>query len=138
MVMWVGLQEDPRPFFWTADLAINTSLHDSFNLSLAESMACGLPILTTNTVGISELPGVSNAGLFFPVSGINLEQLRGDAEETPMHMNESMDQILGWVDALLNSDGQAQQHSHAARDTIERFLAPPVIAREWYDLLAPS
>ncbi|HLE57985.1 MAG TPA: glycosyltransferase, partial [Rhodothermia bacterium] len=47
-VLLVGLQQDPRPYLWSADLAINTSLHDSFNISLAESMACGLPVLSTD------------------------------------------------------------------------------------------
>jgi glycosyltransferase involved in cell wall biosynthesis len=50
-----------------ADVEINLSLHDSFNLSLAEAMASGLPVLSTDVVGIGASIQEANAGFLFPV-----------------------------------------------------------------------
>lgn len=131
----IGLQKDPRPYFWSSDLAINTSLHDSFNISLAESMACGLPILSTNVVGITEVPGVSDVGLFFPVNGDGLGPLRTKGQGFGISIDRSLLSITNWVTPILERDGRASSRSAAARAVVERELAIGIIRAQWSRLL---
>jgi glycosyltransferase involved in cell wall biosynthesis len=70
----LGVLRDVRSVLWAADVELNASRHDSFNLSLAEAMACGLPVVTTDVVGI--LSHISSAGAGFAVP---LEDPQGNA-----------------------------------------------------------
>ncbi|MBB5852969.1 glycosyltransferase [Amycolatopsis umgeniensis] len=49
------------------DVELNLSRHDSFNLSLAEAMACGVPVVTTDIVGISDDVVDARAGVAVPL-----------------------------------------------------------------------
>lgn len=62
LIACIGLQDDTRRFHAISDVAINTSLHDSFNISLGEAMACGVPVLSTDVVGISSLVAEHDCG----------------------------------------------------------------------------
>lgn len=134
-VRLVGLQRDPRPYFWSADLTVNTSLHDSFNISLAESMACGVPVLSTDVVGIAEVPGVTDAGLFFPVDGDGLGPLRAKGHGFAVSIDRSLSMITGWVESTLAQEGAASERASAARAVVERELARGVLRGHWSKLL---
>jgi len=45
---------DPLPAYQQGDLFVLPSLHDGFGLVVAEAMACGLPVITTDACGASE------------------------------------------------------------------------------------
>lgn len=52
-VIWTGLVGRVESLLTASDIELNCSVHDSFNLSLAESMCCGLPCVSTDIVGIA-------------------------------------------------------------------------------------
>jgi glycosyltransferase involved in cell wall biosynthesis len=52
-----------RDFYIFADLYISPSLAETFGLTILESMACGTPVVASNTTSIPEVAG--DAGLFF-------------------------------------------------------------------------
>ncbi len=134
-VLLVGLQHDPRPFLWGADLAINTSLHDSFNISLAESLACGLPVLSTDVVGIAEVASRCNAGLFFSLDRNELGHLREEVRDFVPNVDAGLDRILSWVEPLLTRMPQALERAEVARALVLKHLTKGVVGSLWGRLL---
>ncbi len=65
-VIRTGIVEHVERFIAASDAELNCSWHDSFNVSLAESMACGLPCVSTDVVGIGEEIAKADAGFLFP------------------------------------------------------------------------
>jgi glycosyltransferase involved in cell wall biosynthesis len=53
-IFWTDLVQDVEYFIQMSDVELNASLHDSFNISLLESLGCGIPIISSNVVGIKE------------------------------------------------------------------------------------
>jgi len=66
VVVWTGVVENVERYIQISDVELNCSKHDSFNLSLAESMACGLTCVSTDVVGIKNEILISNSGHLFP------------------------------------------------------------------------
>jgi len=64
-VLWTGACGRVEHELYAADVAVNWSAHDSFNASLMEAMAIGLPIVTTDVVGIGPEILVSGTGALF-------------------------------------------------------------------------
>ena len=64
-VRWTGVIHDVETYLQISDLEINLSSHDSFNLSLAEAMACGVPVVSTSVVGIAPYIRRSRCGYLF-------------------------------------------------------------------------
>lgn len=50
-----GAVADPRVYLQAADAFVLPSWHDACSLSVLEACACGLPVMTTRTNGVSEL-----------------------------------------------------------------------------------
>lgn len=63
----LGLLRDVTEVLQVSDAELNLSRHDSFNLSLAEAMACGVPVVTTDVVGIAPDIHVCEAGATVPL-----------------------------------------------------------------------
>lgn len=59
-VMFLGAQTDVRPFYGAADVFALPTLYDPFPNAALEALACGLPLLTTNTCGAAELVTTRN------------------------------------------------------------------------------
>jgi glycosyltransferase involved in cell wall biosynthesis len=72
----VGLQSDTVPFHQVSDMVLNASVHDSFNTSLAESMACGLPVITSDIVGVAGLVRRYRCGYLYSYPSNALNHLR--------------------------------------------------------------
>jgi glycosyltransferase involved in cell wall biosynthesis len=64
-VLWTGASGRVEHDLYASDVAVNWSAHDSFNASLMEAMAVGLPIVTTDVVGIGPEILASGAGKLF-------------------------------------------------------------------------
>jgi len=62
-VVFVGRQEDPSPWYQSADVFVLPSLYETFSLVAHEAAACGLPVVATPVHGIRELVGQEEAGL---------------------------------------------------------------------------
>lgn len=52
-IRWTGILGRVEEALWVSDVAINWSAHDSFNGSIMEAMASGLPVVSTSVVGIA-------------------------------------------------------------------------------------
>lgn len=74
-ICWTGVVSNVEYLLQISDLELNTSLHDSFNISLMEAMACGIPVLTSDIVGISKHINKSDSGFCFPTKKLNFDQL---------------------------------------------------------------
>jgi glycosyltransferase involved in cell wall biosynthesis len=74
-ILWTGVEFSVEYLLQISDVELNASLHDSFNVSLMEAMACGVPVVTSNVVGIKEHILTSNAGYCFPTVKLNFDDL---------------------------------------------------------------
>jgi len=62
-----GLQQNVGPILAQTDLLLMTSLSESFCLAALEAMACGVPVLSTNVGGVSEVVTHGKTGFLFSV-----------------------------------------------------------------------
>jgi glycosyltransferase involved in cell wall biosynthesis len=53
--LWEPARADVIDFYAAADVYVSPSREDSFGLPVAEAMACGLPVITSQFAGVSEL-----------------------------------------------------------------------------------
>lgn len=74
-IYWTGLISNVEYFLQISDVEINSSLHDSFNLSLMEAMACGVPVVTSDIVGICNHILNAKAGFVFPTKKLKYDEL---------------------------------------------------------------
>ncbi len=79
-ILWTGLVDDPSYFLQIGDVELNVSLHDSFNISLLEAMACGIPVISSDIVGIKPAIQEANAGICFPSTRLRLDTLQSVIE----------------------------------------------------------
>jgi glycosyltransferase involved in cell wall biosynthesis len=75
IILWTGIESSVQYLLQISDVELNTSLHDSFNLSLMEAMACGIPVVTSDVVGIKEHILLANAGFCFPTTKLSFDDL---------------------------------------------------------------
>jgi glycosyltransferase involved in cell wall biosynthesis len=54
-VVFVGMQDDVRPYFWGADAFVFPSSYETFSLVAYEAAAAGLPLIAPRLNGIEEL-----------------------------------------------------------------------------------
>ncbi len=74
-IYWTGVLSNVEYLLQISDVELNASLHDSFNLSLMEAMACAIPVVTSDAVGISKHIVKANAGVCFPVKKLRFDIL---------------------------------------------------------------
>ena len=74
-ILWTGIEVAVEYLLQISDVELNASLHDSFNVSLMEAMACGVPVVTSDIVGIKEHILLSNSGYCFPTIKLNFNDL---------------------------------------------------------------
>ncbi len=74
-ILWSGIETSVEYLLQISDVELNTSLHDSFNVSLMEAMACGIPVVTSDVVGIKEHILIANAGFCFPSVKLGFDDL---------------------------------------------------------------
>jgi glycosyltransferase involved in cell wall biosynthesis len=71
VVWWTGIADRVESYLNISDVAVNLSAHDSFNASLLEAMACGVPVASTNVVGIAPEIIASGGGAVFSDNEMN-------------------------------------------------------------------
>ncbi|MBS1547316.1 MAG: N-acetyl-alpha-D-glucosaminyl L-malate synthase BshA [Bacteroidetes bacterium] len=69
-VLFLGKMTDPEAVVASCDLFLLTSETESFGLAALEAMACGVPVVSTNTGGTPEVVENGVAGLMNPVGDV--------------------------------------------------------------------
>ena len=75
-VRFFGFEADPQPFYEAADLAVSTSLEDSFPNFLVEAQWFGLPVVAFDYQGVRECMDVGKTG--FVVQDADVERFSAD------------------------------------------------------------
>lgn len=104
-VHWLGLVPDPTPLLQGSDLFILATIGEAFGLVLAESMACGVPVVGSRSGGIPEVVTDNETGLLV----------------TPLKPNEFADALERlWREKSLHSAFSA----NGIRRVQEKFTMP--------------
>jgi glycosyltransferase involved in cell wall biosynthesis len=114
-IRWMGICGRVESLLHCADVAVNWSIHDSFNGSLMEAMACGIPIVTTDVVGI--------AG----------EIIKGGAGRVFNH-----DDIMGavaFLDFLIRNEGKRRDIAGSAARHAKCVFSPEELLPRYIQLL---
>ena len=122
-----GLQKQTRDYHVASDVALNTSFHDSFNLSLAESMACGTPIVTSELVGLREVTEGSACGVFFSYG--SREGASPSLARTMLAAQQA--HVLGKLLEWGSNEVLRRQFAENACRTIRRGLGESAIVEKW-------
>ncbi len=93
--------KDVREYYWAGDCLFFPTYYEPFGLAILEAMACGLPVVTSEAAGASELINESENGLLF------------DAWAKPS-------EIANCILPLLRDPTFAKQLSWRGRQTAER------------------
>jgi len=64
-ILFLGYISDVQPYLSAADAACIPSFYEGFGLAAIEAMACGLPIICSETGGLKELLSENREGYFF-------------------------------------------------------------------------
>ncbi|WP_374983190.1 glycosyltransferase family 4 protein [Streptomyces fradiae] len=115
-VLLMGPRSPIEPEWVKGAIAASTSRHESFGMTLVESMRCGVPMVSTDCdYGPREIIEDGEDGLLVPV---------GDA-----------DAVAAALLRLIEDEGLRRRMGEAARRNARRF-DPPVIAKRYADLFA--
>jgi L-malate glycosyltransferase len=74
-IYWTGILPNVEYLLQVADIELNASLYDSFNLALMEAMACSVPVVTSDVVGVGKHILKAEAGYCFPTSKLKYDEL---------------------------------------------------------------
>jgi len=94
-----GLCYPTMPYHQVADAAISTSVHDSFNVSIAESLAVGCPVLVSASNGVAEVFSESLRNMVVQYPERSLQSLRDNVliAPTEMELVSASDHLLTLV-----------------------------------------
>lgn len=65
--VFVGRQNDVRPYFRAADLMVHAAERESFGLAIVEAMACGIPVIASAALGPRETIIDDQTGALIPL-----------------------------------------------------------------------
>jgi UDP-glucose:(heptosyl)LPS alpha-1,3-glucosyltransferase len=80
-VHWIGGQGDVRPWYAAGDVLALPTLYDPFPNVVLESLACGLPVVTSGTCGAAEIILDGKNGIVCP-DALDIESLATALERT--------------------------------------------------------
>jgi glycosyltransferase involved in cell wall biosynthesis len=105
-VHFVGATETPEGCFRDADLFLLPTYEDVWGNTVIEAMAAGLPVVTTDAAGASDLVKESGAGLVVPAASIR-------------SLREAIARVIG--DLALRREMASRGEAAAARYGLEAF-----------------
>lgn len=73
-IIWAGPQDDVRPWFWAASVAVLPSLYEGQSVAMAEALSCGVPVVMTDVNGAREAvcpADAPDAGAVVPVGDLS-------------------------------------------------------------------
>lgn len=106
-VLFLGKMVAPEEVVANCDLFLLTSETESFGLAALEAMACGVPVVSTDTGGTPEVNAHGRSGLLSPV---------GDVDRMAANALE-----------ILGSDASLLRYRHGALEEAERFSVERVL-----------
>ncbi len=110
-ILWAGYQADMEPFYESMDILVVPSVGtEGLPLVVLEAMQRGIPVVTTNTGGTSEIVEDEVNGLVVPA---------GNAEE-----------LAGALSRMLSNPRLYQQLSASARATLDARFSPELFSLE--------
>jgi glycosyltransferase involved in cell wall biosynthesis len=117
-IRFTGSVENIRDYLHAADLFVFPSRKESFGISVAEAMACGLPVAASDIPGLSDVvvPGVT-AHVFPP---------------------NNADAIYQSVYSLLNDEALRETMGSAGRQRAETHFAESAIIDSYVTLIRES
>jgi hypothetical protein len=131
-IQHVGLVADTAPYHQAADVAINTSYHDSFNISLLESMACGIPAVTSSVAGIADLIGRFEAGFVFDFPAPVEAFTRGGSS---LDASLPLPGAVEFIVRLVRDAAERDRLGNCARVAVVQTSSSEVVWRQWRTLL---
>lgn len=93
-----------------SDIFVFPSHSENFGMSVAEAMACGLPVVVSDQVGVSDFITANNAGLVVPLEANAFSEA---------------------INTLLENPGLRIQYTHRAAAVIRENFSPTHIAERW-------
>lgn len=86
-VLFCGMQKETLPFYQMADALLLPTLYDPFPNVILEAMACGLPVITSQTCGGAEFIEQGKNG--FVCDALNIPRLREAIMAIPAQKNDN-------------------------------------------------
>lgn len=130
-IYWTGIVPNAEDYLRISDIAINCSLHDSFNISLMEAMASGVPCVTTDVVGIAPHILASQGGYLSKVSNIELFEidklLQSDNGRKFINHEDMVDKLIH----LIENDVERQERGEKASEYFHSHFAPELILKKY-------
>ncbi len=108
-IQFLGKMTRPEEIMASCDLFVLTSENESFGLAALEAMACGVPVVSTDAGGLSEVNLHGISGLLSPV---------GDVEAMTFNAR-----------AILNDEATYQRYREGALEQARRFDLHNVLPR---------
>lgn len=135
-IYWTGVLSNVEYIMQVSDVELNASLHDSFNLALMEAMACAVPVVTSDTVGISKHIVKANAGVCFPVKKLNFddlnEVLQSEKSKKPLF---DIDFAVSAIESIAKDRVTAKLKGQEASKYVEEEFSVKKITQEFYKLI---
>ena len=100
-VFLLGQKSNPFPYLRQADIFVQTSLFESYGLSLAEAMVLGLPVVSTRTDGAAALTENGKLGLLCDIAPASVA-------DALMSLLESPGKLTAQKQAVANVDFEKQ------------------------------
>ena len=114
-VAFLGWQDDPQSIIRGADILVCPSRHEPFGNVIAEGMACGKPVISTQTNGGCELIEDGVNGLLVPV--------------------DDVDALADALAQLTRDVALAAQLAEGGRSCWQTTLSPQRVTGDWIDFL---
>lgn len=97
-VHFLGFQLDIAKLLSVSDLFLLPSEKEGFNLSALEAMSCGVPIIGSNTLGMSEMVTINKTGILSRVG--NVKQMAKNAIELLGNRNQWLSYSISGINAV--------------------------------------
>ncbi len=120
----LGPQSDPLPYYAAADVFALPSYYDPFGLVVLEAAACGLPVVTTRSTGASELLRDGREGFLLEDPGDAAALAQRLALLTDPQRRAAMGEAARRTAAMFGVDRNYRETLAVYAETIERREAP--------------
>lgn len=132
-VYWTGVLSNVEYLLQLADVEVNASLHDSFNLALMEAMACAVPVVTSDAVGISKHIIKANAGFCFPVKKLMFDDLNEVLElDKSKKSLFDIDFAVSAIESIAKDRAAAKLKGQEAARYVEEEFSLKKVTQEFY------